>query len=109
MKHKLYLYFLFVLLLVLAACNAAGGSEPAVENSGESTSAASETPANKVAVDHCAEAEPGMQQMIAASQGVCFTYPDNYDVFQGEDGDLTLYVGSLLNTEAPRQPLKQKC
>ena len=106
MKHKLYLYFLFVLLLVLAACNAAGGSEPAVENSGESTSAASETPANKVAVDHCAEAEPGTQQMIAASQGVCFTYPDNYDVFQGEDGSLTLYVGSLLNTEAPLATIK---
>lgn len=55
----------------------------------------------KISVDHCAAASPGTHQLLYAAKGVCFLYPDNYDVFQGEDGGITLYVKSLLNTEAP--------
>ncbi len=91
MKQKPLLQFVLMLsLLILAACNAAGAAEPAAEPSSE-----------KVSVDQCAAATSGTHQLIDASQGICFLYPDNYDVFQGEDGSLTLYVRSLLNTEAP--------
>ena len=57
--------------------------------------------AEKVSVAKCPEPNPGTHQLIYAAQGICFLYPDNYDVFQGEDGSLTLTVRSLLNTEAP--------
>jgi hypothetical protein len=101
--------FFFVLLLGLVACTAAGGAEPTVEDSHGSANgeeAVNDVSTNKVAVDDCVEAEPGRYQMIASSQGVCFLYPDTYDVSQGEDGSLTLYVRSLLNTEAPLATIK---
>jgi len=106
MEHKPFLLiFLFVLLLGLGACNSAGGSEPEVEDSSGSAVGNDDIkdapPADKISVDNCAEAGPGTHQLVDAAQGICFLYPDNYDVFQGEDGSLTLYVRSLLNTEAP--------
>lgn len=102
MKHKPFLLFLsFIFLLSLAACNMAGGSEPSMADSDNGVEPVKDDASGKVALDHCAQPEPGTHQMIAAAQGVCFLYPDNYDVFEAEDGSLTLYVDSLLNTEAP--------
>ena len=120
MKHKsIILFFLFFLLLGLVACSPAGGTEPEVdpgnvtnpddaepevaENSNtndDSDVDAGSDPAEG-SIDDCAEALPGTKQLLYAAQGVCFLYPDHYDVFQGEDGSLTLFVNSLLNTEAP--------
>lgn len=103
-KSLFYLFLLFT-LMALAACNAAGGTEPAVNEAdqGGVVSAPIETESGdgKISVTNCAEAESGSHQLIYAAQGICFLYPDNYDVAQGEDGSLTLYVRSLLNTEAP--------
>jgi hypothetical protein len=49
----------------------------------------------------CPEPTEGLHQLNYAAKGVCFLYPDNYDVFVGEDGSLTLYVDSLLSVESP--------
>jgi len=91
MKNSSFLNVLLLFaLLVLVSCSTADESETQVEIGD-----------NKVSVAECSEATTGLHQLVYASQGICFLYPDNYDVFQGEDGGLTLYVGSLLNTEAP--------
>ncbi len=91
MKNRSILnMFLLFALLLLISCNAADKNETQAEIGGE-----------KVSVAECSEAVAGLYQLVYASQGICFLYPNNYDVFQGEDGGLTLYVGSLLNTEAP--------
>jgi hypothetical protein len=93
MKQKsLFYLFLSFTLFVLAACNAAGGAQPTAE----------EISADNVSVSQCAEATAGSHQLIAAAHGVCFLYTDNFDVFESQDGSgFTLYVDSLLNTEAP--------
>lgn len=122
MKHKRpYFLFLMLTLLVLAACNPAGSTEPAVNEGDAGAEQAAEPTAEVVAdptaeveaeptavveadpgaADECAAAGDGTHQLIAAAQGICFLYPDTYDVAQGTDGSLTLYVGSLMNTEAP--------
>ncbi|HRQ40592.1 MAG TPA: hypothetical protein PLD25_21975 [Chloroflexota bacterium] len=109
MKQKSLFYPLFVaMLLALVSCNPAGGNEPAADVAADAETvtetvaeADTETGADKVSVANCAEAVPGAHQLIYAAQGICFLYPDNYDVFQAEDGSLTLYVRSPLNTEAP--------
>ena len=115
MKQKsLLTIFLLLTLMILAACNPAGGSEPAadVPEQNEVVSEATDEPVQeepaveepvieKVSVENCAQATDGTHQLIYAAQGICFLYPDNYDVFQGEDGSLAIYVKSLLNTEAP--------
>ena len=91
MKNSSFLNVLILFaLLVLVSCSAADESETQTE-----------TGDNEVSVAECGEAVAGLHQLVYASQGICFLYPNNYDVFQGEDGGLTLYVGSLLNTEAP--------
>jgi hypothetical protein len=101
MKQKSLFHFLLLFtLLVLAACNVAGAAEPATQDN-DAAEPIAEAPVDKVSVDQCAETTDGTSQLIYAAQGICFLYPDNYDVFQGEDGSLTLYVRSLLNTEAP--------
>ena len=61
----------------------------------------SEAQDERVVENDCAAAGPGEHQLLDAADGICFLYPDDYDVFQGEDGALTFYQGSLLNTEAP--------
>ncbi|MCA9872730.1 MAG: hypothetical protein KC441_03725 [Anaerolineales bacterium] len=104
MKQKRFLFtFLFLLLLVLAACNSSGDAEPALESNNGSSSdqVVDDGSADRVALDHCPEAVPGAQQLIAAAQGVCFLYPDIYDVMESDSGSLTLYVSSPMNTEAP--------
>ncbi|MAT99814.1 MAG: hypothetical protein CL608_21955 [Anaerolineaceae bacterium] len=114
MKHKKYL-FLFALftLFVLVACSPTGGSEPTTEPIVEPTSETEveqpegELPAEEseemeeLTAADCPEAAAGTHQLIDAVQGICFLYPDNYDVIRTDDGSLTLYVKSLLNTEAP--------
>jgi len=91
-QKSLFYLFLSFTLFILAACNAAGGAEPTAE----------ETSTDNASVTQCAEATPGSHQLIAAAHGVCFLYPDNFDVFESQDGSgFTLYVDSLLNTEAP--------
>ncbi len=106
MKNKSLFTLMLILLLALAACNPAGGTEPATDtavNPGDAVTVPTETGtvSDKISVANCAEATPGAHQLIYAAQGICFLYPDNYGVFQGEEGGLTLYVRSPLNTEAP--------
>ncbi len=102
MKSKTLFMLMLFALLVLVACNAAAGVEPANETTDPSDTPVVEeivvTAADKVSVANCPEPAPGAYQLIYAAEGICFLYPDNYDVFQGEDGSLTLYVRSLLNT-----------
>ncbi|GIK56345.1 MAG: hypothetical protein HND44_06595 [Chloroflexi bacterium] len=101
----LSLLFSLLALLLLAACRPAGGDKPAAVAENQTGvidgTTGAETIIEKVSIADCSEAVPGAHQLIDAVQGICFLYPDNYDVFQGEDGSLTLYVRSLLNTEAP--------
>lgn len=59
------------------------------------------TVAEKVSVANCAEPTAGTHQLLYAAKGICFLYPETFDVFKSENGSLTLYVRSLLNTEAP--------
>ena len=115
MKQKsVYLFFLFILLLGVVACSTAEGSEPTVESGSISNPVEAESEADAAepadddvsaadnpSYEDCAEAAAGTHQLLYAAQGVCFLYPDNYDVVQGEDGGLTLYVDSVLNTAAP--------
>ncbi|MDX1415002.1 MAG: hypothetical protein R3293_12475 [Candidatus Promineifilaceae bacterium] len=89
-RKSLFTLLLWLTLLALAACRVVDAAAPAVE-----------TNAEKVSVDSCAEPSSGKEQLIYAAKGICFLYPDSYDVFQGDDGSLTLYNRSLLNTEAP--------
>jgi hypothetical protein len=80
------------------ACSASGTADPNEIMPAQSETVPQEA---KISVDSCAEPIPGTQQLIYAAEGICFLYPDRFGVFQGEDGSLTLYVRSLLNTEAP--------
>lgn len=96
MKQKPFFYLLlFFTLLNLAACNAVGSVEPEIEPTGQ-TDVETEAP-----MAACVEAEAGTRQLIDATHGICLHYPENYEVFANDDGGFTLYVDSLLNTEAP--------
>jgi hypothetical protein len=101
MKHKSLLFVLMFTLLALAVCNS-------VTADTEYDPTAAQDVSGKISVANCVEAEPGTKQLIYAAQGVCFLYPDNYKVFQVDDGSLTLYVDSLLNTEAPLASIQFK-
>lgn len=91
MAHKSLINLLLMLaLLVLVACDKTDIGVTSAD-----------TEMEKVSLAECPEAMAGTYQLAYAAKGICFLYPDNYDVFQGEDGGLTLYAGSLLNTEAP--------
>ena len=80
------------------ACSASGTADPNEIMPAQTKTVLQEA---KISVDSCAEPIPGTQRLIYAAEGICFLYPDKFGVFQGEDGSLTLYVRSLLNTEAP--------
>lgn len=99
MKRQLFflIFFGLSLVLALAACSAGGGTEPAAPTAAppDADTAVSDAPES-----NCPEAQPGVYQLIAAAEGICFLYPDRYDVFDG-GGSFTLYVDSPLNTEAP--------
>jgi hypothetical protein len=101
MKHKSTLFVLMFALFVLVACSS-------VVATGTDDDPAAQDVSGKISVANCVEAEPGTKQLIYAAQGVCFLYPDNYEVFQVDDGSLTLYVDSLLNTEAPLASIQFK-
>ena len=102
MKHKSHLFLcLLFALLALAACNPVAAAETRDEPVAQVSS-------EKVSVADCIEATPGTSQLIFAAQGVCFLYPNNYEVFQVDDGSLTLYVESLMNTEAPLASIQFK-
>lgn len=98
MVKSFYLLIVFAALMGLAACAASDNLEPVVLASSDGGQGVA---ADKVSVDNCPEAVPGTHLLIYAAEGYCFLYPDEYDVFQSDDGSLTLYVRSLLNTEAP--------
>lgn len=115
MNHKAILLLLIVILFLLSACNAAGGGEPAVEVidlPGETSEPIADPTkpvgSEKVSTEQCSPASAGTHQLIYAAEGYCFLYPDNYDVFQAEDGSLALYVSSLLNTEAPLATIRSE-
>ena len=101
MKHKSLLFVLVFSLFILAACSS-------VASAGTDDDLAAQDVSGKVSVANCVEAEPGTKQVVYAAQGVCFLYPDNYEVFQVNDGSLTLYVDSLMNTEAPLASIQFK-
>jgi hypothetical protein len=88
-------------LSVLTAC------KPVVAAGSDDGPSAQEG-SGKISVANCVEAKPGTKQVIYAAQGVCFLYPDNFEVFQVADGSLTLYVDSLLNTEEPLASIQFK-
>jgi len=101
MKHKSLLLILMFTLFALAACKP-------VAVSGTDDDPAAQDVSGKISVANCVEAGSGTNQLIYAAQGVCFLYPDNFKVFQVNDGSLTLYVDSLLNTEAPLASIQFK-
>ncbi|HSG15530.1 MAG TPA: hypothetical protein VLE70_04320 [Anaerolineae bacterium] len=106
MKYHLHMIVLMLLALsVLVACNTVADpadptdpADPSVITPAETDSAPE---AEKVSVANCPQPEADTHQLMYAAQGICFLYPDNYDVLQTQDGSLALYVRSPLNTEAP--------
>lgn len=111
MSYKRLFYLLIIFILFgLAACSSTGGSEPTAEPDTETVTEPvieptdqpeEEMPAEELTVADCPPAAEGLHQLIDAANGICFLYPDNYDAIKTDDGSLTLYVKSLLNTEAP--------
>jgi hypothetical protein len=109
-KRILTLFMLFS-LMALAACSPAGGAEPTAVPANAPTSepiieptavpTEAEAPAEDLTAADCPAATADTHQLIDAAHGFCFLFPANYDVFQSETGEVTLYVKSLLNTEAP--------
>lgn len=101
-RKTIFFLLLISLLALLAACNT-GGAEPAADSGDAvvSTDSDAETVASDTPTAGCDEAAPGAHLLVDAAHGICFHYPDNYDVFQGGDSGYTLYVRSPLNTEAP--------
>lgn len=109
-KRSLFL-FVLILVLVLTACNATGETEPTAA-AAEPTAGARPTPTTELLptatvaaatlpIADCPEAVEGTYQLLDAAHGLCFLYPDNYDVFESGETGFSLYVKSLLNTEAP--------
>lgn len=88
----------FFTLLTLTACSEMGRDDLVADVAEPGAKATSDEAAPSA---DCAEAAPGTEQLIDAAQGVCFLYPDNYDVSQGTDEAFGLYVSSPLNTGAP--------
>lgn len=103
MKHKAILTLLMLLFIVLAACNPAAEQQAEPEQVVEAGApAGQETESEQPADVECLEPTSGLHQLKAADLGICFLYPEQYDVTQSEDGSsITLYIRSLLNTEAP--------
>lgn len=106
-KRFLFL-FAFALMLVLAACNAAGQAEPTAAAAAPTTQVrptptteAVPTPTPVATSADCPDAAAGTHQLLDAAHGLCFLYPDHYDVSQSGDTGFSLYVKSPLNTEAP--------
>jgi len=97
-QHLLSIVFMSLAIFALVACDA---TTPAGTNEPSPTETVTVPEAETVSAANCPAPAPGVYQLMYAAEGICFLYPDNYDVFQGEDGSLTLYVRSLLNTEAP--------
>lgn len=105
MKSKILFMQVSITILALVACNSAASPEPMAQTADPGIATAAQPDAGveseEMSSGDCPEATSGAYQLIYAAEGICFLYPDNYDVFHGEDGSLTLYVRSLLNTEAP--------
>ena len=52
--------------------------------------------------NECDEPGAGLYLLNFPAQGICFHYPEQYDLLQeGMESSLTFYVDSILNTEAP--------
>lgn len=98
-----FLLSLLLTSLVIAACNGA----LAPDQAGSAVDSPTPAPVTITADqdvstgNNCPEATSGNHQLRDAAHGICFLYPDTYDVFQGEDSSITVYLRSLLNTEAP--------
>lgn len=111
MSDKRFLSLCLFILLTMAACSPAGGLEPTSEPVNAPTSESTieptavpteaEAPAAELTAADCPAAGAGTHQLIDAANGICFLFPDNYDVMKTDTGELTLYVKSPLNTEAP--------
>jgi hypothetical protein len=65
------------------------------------TAESSESPTGEATTGACLEPTAESQLLKNEASGYCFLYPLEYDVFEGEDGGITLYVESLLSVEAP--------
>lgn len=74
-------------------------AEPQEEPTAEPLPEATEEPAEETAA--CPEPAADNQLLRHDASGYCFLYPLEYDVFEGDDGSITLYVGSLMNIEDP--------
>lgn len=100
MKPKIIVIASLLLLFALAACATTLG-EALQPTQPDTTAEPVEPQKDKVSVDHCTQPAAGTHQLIYAAIGVCFLYPDQYDVMQADDKGIHLYIRSLLNTEAP--------
>ena len=110
--NRLIHFSIFLLLFFLAACNPAGGSEPAMSDApgsdkpalAEVPPAAEEAPATAA----CAAPGEGQYQLLAAAYGYCLHYPDNYQVVQTAANSVNIVLDSLLNVSDPRMGLEIK-
>lgn len=107
---KFLILFALLTLFAVVGCSPAGGAEPAAEVDPvvEPTPEA-EAPAeamDPLTAADCPQATDGTRQLIDPAQGICFLFPEQYEAIRTDDGSLTLYVQSPMNTEAPLATVK---
>jgi hypothetical protein len=102
-------------LISISCSSSAGEPEPTVGSIEATTEAGSEAtatpplptleaPATEVPAEEagaCLEPTAETQLLKDEANGFCFLYPLEYDVFESDDGSITLYQDSLMSVEAP--------
>ena len=108
---RIDLLSLIFLLLFIAACNPAGGTQVAtvdnLEPEAEVVAQPTDAPAaseDEATADPatCAEATDDMALLQDPAHGYCLLYPANYQVVQTADSSVNIVKDSLLNTNDPR-------
>ncbi|MCB8944148.1 MAG: hypothetical protein H6658_10375 [Ardenticatenaceae bacterium] len=105
---RIYLIVLMVLLLFMAACNAAGsasndsvtGMEPEATAVPPTIAVPTDTPASETAV--CPPATDEMALLQNPANGYCLLYPADYQVVETAESAINIVKDSLLNTSDPR-------
>ena len=96
----------FLVLLALVACSAAAGqaraTEVAIPIVPTTEHPGAETTVEDLPAPDCPKDIPGAHQLIDTSRGICFLYPDYFDVFDYDGAGYTLLIPSLAgNHESP--------